>query len=1233
MKVSIVKRGLGILMTLVMMAGMVPAVSAFAAEPPKITFKTLGTNWPGYNPASDGPDATNPETFTNAEFNQAMSYSKDMPVFDGVPEHLDAYIDTYLDWVGLEGVVLYATGLRDSYRMKLDPDSAAYGKLVPGGLAAADNANGISNNSAPTDFPTFSAQGTTWNPDLMYQVGEVIGKEKMVTLQTAMDRNRNRHNGTDWSGLRGTTSSTIAFGVLTDMHVNPLAGRADEGYGEDVYHMGLLANAQAEGFVGYNDGKASSSGSTDDDTFYTRGIIATKHPSIYTTEWFRQTANNSVGARGMYEWQVAGPLKGYATGAIMGGMTSFGRTNGIPNEISSYNILYNQISKYGYYSSPDFNAENHMYAVQGNSSSMSNGYDIRYVQDRAHALALMSLGNTESVRAMGTDQTDVAALYNLVKSGAYGITEEDLRNSARGLLANMVRAGFFDEVDAQGFPVHYPYVDESRDGTDATWKENNANGTVQAHIDTAMAAAQEAIVVLKSDGRLPAAGDEIAVAGHYADTRYTPQTAYSSTVSYTRIDHSGTTPLFELADLYKKAGVTTPSEKINFSQGAQVVTIADNQGRLLTAPEAEAGGALTFEAALTGTAAARQQFELFDMGQDAVLLRSVHNSRWVTNATAPANTTAQAANNFVLTTDLDAGVMSNTNKVTSIPPRLGRIRHSDTSFSLYSGYSDTYVSTNLRMLQSTAEGAFSAVSSTFQAEMDTTAPERRFTFNQVASPGAEAISVVEDAEAALVFVGAHARNSAGEGRDRTSMAMGSTDYQLVRDIAAAYAAKDKPVIVVVRSSYVLLMQDPNSDYNIQDDDNVSTILYQSFGGRYEGLAMAQSLLGQITPSGRMSTSWYMGDYVLPAYDYAYSVPSGASNAYVNGGEDYIGYRFQKVDLTNADPQETGLTYMYADPADVQYEFGYGVNINPDFYIPDDQLTLAAPSSAAANATFNVNVSATNVGVGNADGIEVFQLYAKKIDSAYGDASPKNKLIAFKKVAIPAGASAEIVLTVDPQDLAIWDVNSGGYVVEEGAYELQLGYSAYDIRKTATINITGGGAAPVATLNPSEFFNVFDHAYKASDVVYQEASKLRTAQSLKLQAIVGGYSAAQSKQDGAYVAIPKVDLTGLTEISAYVATDKTAGNIELWADAPGAGGTKIATLAVPVTEVVYVDADGILNTQNNQQNANVEGGVQAESSELGYALVETTTDASLSGTHDLYVVFKAADLRIDTLQIL
>ena len=34
-------------------------------------------------------------------------------------------------------------------------------------------------------------------------------------------------------------------------------------------------------------------------------------------------------------------------------------------------------------------------------------------------------------------------------------------------------------------------------------------------------------------------------------------------------------------------------------------------------------------------------------------------------------------------TDLDALTMSGTNKVTSTPPRLGRIRHSDTSFSLY----------------------------------------------------------------------------------------------------------------------------------------------------------------------------------------------------------------------------------------------------------------------------------------------------------------------------------------------------------------------------------------------------------------------------------------------------------------------------------------------------------------------------------------------------------------------
>jgi hypothetical protein len=38
-----------------------------------------------------------------------------MPLFDGVPAHLNEYVDAYFDYTGLEGPAVYATGSRNHY--------------------------------------------------------------------------------------------------------------------------------------------------------------------------------------------------------------------------------------------------------------------------------------------------------------------------------------------------------------------------------------------------------------------------------------------------------------------------------------------------------------------------------------------------------------------------------------------------------------------------------------------------------------------------------------------------------------------------------------------------------------------------------------------------------------------------------------------------------------------------------------------------------------------------------------------------------------------------------------------------------------------------------------------------------------------------------------------------------------------------------------------------------------
>jgi beta-glucosidase len=68
-------------------------------------------------------------------------------------------------------------------------------------------------------------------------------------------------------------------------------------------------------------------------------------------------------------------------------MTSFGRTNGIPNILSPYQRHANNFSKYGVYSSPDFNGDQLVFQA----NMQGNGYDTQYATDRTNASILMIL--------------------------------------------------------------------------------------------------------------------------------------------------------------------------------------------------------------------------------------------------------------------------------------------------------------------------------------------------------------------------------------------------------------------------------------------------------------------------------------------------------------------------------------------------------------------------------------------------------------------------------------------------------------------------------------------------------------------------------------------------------------------------------------------------------------------------------------------------------------------------
>jgi beta-glucosidase len=99
------------------------------------------------------------------------------------------------------------------------------------------------------------------------------------------------------------------------------------------------------------------------------------------------------------------------------------------------------------------------------------------------------------------------------------------------------------------------------------------------------------------------------------------------------------------------------------------------------------------------------------------------------------------------------------------------------------------------------------------------------------------------------------------------------------------------------------------------------------------------------------------------------------------------------------------------------------------------------------------VPVTNAG--GRDGREVVQVYASLPGSPVHRAP--RELKAFANVAIAAGQTVEVVLTIDRDDLAYWETRLGRWVVEGGQYHCAVGASSRDLRSTAVVDIAGDDA--------------------------------------------------------------------------------------------------------------------------------------------------------------------------------
>ena len=1101
------------------------------------------------------------ESAEKIEFKTAGEDSiyKGLPLFDGIPAHLDAYLDVLMDYIGTEGMVRYALGYRGDYQLRFGEHA---GNIIPGSELFGDHVQGVS-----TDFPAIIALGQTWNKELVKKVGKVIGTENLNTcdfLDTISNFN------------------AVTCTAMQDLRVNPLSGRYDEGFGEDGTLVSEMVDAMATGASGIEEEE-------NEDGFWTKCIVTTKHYTDYAGQQFRRSANIANSLRSVMEQQAKNIKKGISDGSVSGFMTSYGRTAGIPNSLSPLVQWIQSFAPWGEdggnYVVTDYSSDWQLYS----ENSMGNGYDNSYVPTYSDALSLMLMARTgqgaandqSTLKEPNTENQD--AVMAELENGTSGLSLGDIKKTARAQVIPLIRNGIFNERDENGYPVNYPFISESMGASDTAYDYTN-----NEHLAVALQAAQESIVLLKNDNNiLPLAKDaNVAVAGPISDARF--KTTYAV----------GRTPDLENAGLSIGRGMMAVAgeDTITMTYDGNIIVLkASQNGKYVVADK---NGVLTASA---DTANEASKFEAYSWGQGngysyKCVDNNSNNGLWLKFS---EDRDGNIEFGVVGTEELnvaDTG-LSATSYTATLPSRISVTTNDDGSSNiLLNCYSESFFGAeeayykNTRLLTTAEDGTVGYTDQIVDKDGQTTLAaetQNQFTVETVQETGS--VTVNAGADYAVVVVGTPTRHSAGEGNDRSDLYLGKDQYELIDNISAAYPGK---TIVVINSVFPVIAEE------IQNNENVAAIVYAPYAGQYDGYAAGQVLYGDVTPTGKLTSTWYADMSAFPLLD-DYSIPDGTNNTTDLNG---IAPRYT-VDITQADAAATGLTYQYTN-APVTYDFGYGLSYTTYEY---GELSIGEQDT---DGNFTATVSVTNTG--DKAGAEIVELYASNPDSTYENYAPKKRLAAFEKVELDAGETKEVTLEVSGEDMALWNSNTDEYEIEAGTYTFEAGASSQDVKATAQAEITG---SDFDGLDISEPVCVYDKSFAASNLTYNEYSKVHTAENLKNDVLVGGYSTVMARNEGAWTALNGVILDGITKLTASVAYDgEGETGIEVHLDSPD--GEKVAEFNFGATDVNTYTVDAVEDYEVH---------------ELGYTNVEAELTSEVSGTHDVYLVFKNADTQIYTVQ--
>jgi len=276
-------------------------------------------------------------------------------------------------------------------------------------------------------------------------------------------------------------------------------------------------------------------------------------------------------------------------------------------------------------------------------------------------------------------------------------------------------------------------------------------------------------------------------------------------------------------------------------------------------------------------------------------------------------------------------------------------------------------------------------------------------------PGA--LALASRADAVVIAVG-YDPETESEGADRT-FALPTGQDELIRAIAAA----NKKSIVVITSGGSVDMHGWI--------ENVPALIQAWYPGQEGGTALAEILLGDVNPSGRLPVSFESRWEDNPTHD-SYYPESGTRRVIYRTGI-FVGYR--------------GYEHNRVKPL---FPFGYGLSYTKFKY---GNLAIA-PAAAGSGSLYEVSFDVTNTGA--IAGADVAQLYIGSQDARVP--RPDRELKGFARISLRAGETRRVTIPLDARAFCYYDTAAKHWRADAGRYGVIVGRSVEQSELSGAIDL-------------------------------------------------------------------------------------------------------------------------------------------------------------------------------------